>query len=467
MRKQHLVLPALAVTSALALAGCSGGGGGGGGGGEGDASLTIWTIEDVVDRVNAQEEMAAQFTEETGIDVEITAVAEGDLNTVLASSAASGELPDAIAAVPLTSLYQFSVDDLVDTDAAAAVVDALGEDTFTPRALELTRQEGAQLGVPSDGWAQLLFYRSDLFEKAGLEAPATFDDILAAAEALDSPDLAGITVATAPADPFTQQTFEHFALANGCELVDDAGEVTLDSPECTATFEFFSELAGEFSLEGNQDVDTTRASYFAGEAAMIIWSSFLLDELAGLRNDALPTCDECDENPAFLAENSGIVSAIQGPDGSEPASFGEIVSFAIMADAAPEAQDFVQWMMDGQPYLDWLGIAPEGKVPVRMGTADNPTEFADAWTELEAGVDTLEVLSAIYPPEALTAVAEAPGSFDRWGIPQGQGQLAGVVAGQLIVPQAISDMLNADLSPDDAAARAAEEAQSVKDDQGL
>jgi multiple sugar transport system substrate-binding protein len=466
MRKQHLVLPALAVTSLLALAGCSGGDGGGGGGGETE-SLTIWTIEDVAERVTAQEEMMAAWSEESGIEVELEAIAEDQLNSVLTAAAADNDLPDAIAALGLTSLYQFSIDDLLDTDAAAAVVDALGEDTFAPRALELTRQDGeTQLGVPSDGWAQLLFYRSDLFEEAGLEAPATFDDILAAAEELDSPEVAGITVATAPGDGFTQQTFEHFALANGCELVDDAGEVALESPECVGAFEFFNELAGEFSVEGNQDVDTTRATYFSGGAAMIVWSSFLLDELAGLRADALPTCAECEENPAFLAENSGVVSAIQGPDGSEPASFGEIVSFAIMADAAPETQDFVQYMMDDS-YLDWLGIAPEGKVPVRAGTAENPTEFADAWAELEAGVETKEVLSAIYAPEVLEAVAGAPESFDRWGIPQGYGQLAGTVAGQLIVPQALSDMLNGDLSPEDAATRSAEESQTAKDDLGL
>ena len=72
-------------------------------------------------------------------------------------------------------------------------------------------------------------------------------------------------------------------------------------------------------MTGAQDVDTTRASYFAGQAAMIIWSSFILDEMAGLRNDALPTCPECKKNPAFLAENSGVVTSIQGPSGSEPA----------------------------------------------------------------------------------------------------------------------------------------------------
>ena len=51
---------------------------------------------------------------------------------------------------------------------------------------------------------------------------------------------------------------------------------------------------------------------------MIIWSTFILDEMAGLRNDAKPTCPECKQDPAFLAENSGVVTAIQGPSGDEP-----------------------------------------------------------------------------------------------------------------------------------------------------
>jgi multiple sugar transport system substrate-binding protein len=466
MRKQHLVLPAITVASALALTGCAGGGGDGGDGGGETESLTIWTIEDVADRIEKQEEMMAAFTDDTGIEIELVAIAEDDLGTVLASSAASNDLPDAIAAVGLTTVYQFATDDLLDTDAAAAVVDALGEDTFAERALSLTRDGDTQLAVPSDGWAQLLYYRTDLFEEAGLEAPTSYDAIMEAAAALDSGDVAGITAATAPGDSFTQQTFEHIALANGCELVDDSGNVTLDTPECVGAFDFFRELTSQYSVEGNQDVDTTRATYFDGGAAMIIWSSFLLDELAGLRNDALPTCAECEDDPTFLATNTGIVSALEGPDASAPASFGEVVSWTIMRDAAPETQDFVQWMMDDS-YLDWLGIAPEGKVPVRMGTADSPTEFADAWTGLEAGVDTIQPLSELYPEEVLTAVAGAPEGFDRWGIEQGFGQLAGAVEGQLVVPQLISEMLNEDLSPEDAATRANEQATTIKEDLGL
>ena len=65
-------------------------------------------------------------------------------------------------------------------------------------------------------------------------------------------------------------------------------------------------------MPGNQDADTTRATYFAGNAAMVIWSSFLLDELAGLRNDAAHL-RAVQERSLWLAKNTGILTEIQGP----------------------------------------------------------------------------------------------------------------------------------------------------------
>ena len=456
--KKAVTLTAVAVASVLVLSGCSAGDDS-----SDDETLTVWTVEDVADRVAAQEAIFAEYTKQTGVKVELVAVAEDQLTTVLTSSAAAGELPDLIGALSLNGVNQLATDDLLDLDAASAIVDDLGADTFSERALELTSDGDTQLAVPSDGWAQLLFYRTDLFEAAGLEAPTTYDAIADAAAALDSDDVAGIVASTAPADSFTQQTFEHFALANDCQLVDADDTITLDSPECVEAFQFYADLIKNSSVQGNQDADTTRATYFAGGASMVVWSSFLLDELAGLRNDALPTCAECAGDPTFLAANTGVVSAIEGPDGTEPASFGEIVSWAVLNDASPKAQDLVEYMM-GDGYNDWLAVAPEGKVPTRGGTADDPTAFSDAWQELEAGVDTKALLSSVYSSDILDAVIAAPDGFNRWGIPEGQGALAAAVGGQFVVPQAIASMLDSGVSAEDAAKEAAAQATTIQED---
>jgi multiple sugar transport system substrate-binding protein len=450
----------------LAVTGCGGGGEGEGGGTEeGDNTLTIWTTEDLEDRVAAQKKIMDAWGSSSGTTVELVPVAEDQLTTTLTSAAAANDLPDAIAALSLNGVNQLRTDDLLDTDAATEIIDGLGRDTFVPRALELTSSDGTQLAVPSDGWTQLLFYRTDLFKAAGLAEPKTYDDVVKAATSLKKGKTAGIVAGTAPADSFTQQTFEWAAVANGCQLVDDAGAVTLNSPNCVGAFDFYGNLLKDYSVPGNQDADTTRATYFAGDAAMVIWSSFLLDELAGLRNDALPTCPQCESDPQWLAKNSGVVATLQGPNGTAPAAFGEIVSWSVLNDANPKTKELVSYMMsDG--YLEWLGIAPEGKVPTRSGTPANPKEYADGWAKLEAGVDKKELLSNIYSAPILEAVATSVGSFERWGIAQGQGALAGAVGGQFVAPQAIAKMINSGATGQDAANEAQAAAEQIKTDLG-
>jgi multiple sugar transport system substrate-binding protein len=452
---------AVAVIGATALvAACGSDDSGDDGGGE-SGPLVVWTLEALPDRVAAQEEIAAAFTEESGIEVDLVAIDEDQFDQLLASSAAAGELPDVLGALSLSGVQALATNELANTDVAAAVVEELGADTFSEQALELTRDGDTQLAVPSDGWAQLLVYRKDLFDAAGLAAPETYDDILAAAQALDSPEIAGFTGATVPNDAFTQQTFEHLALGNGCQLVDDGGDVTLDSDECVAAFEFYNELITGYSVSGAQDVDTTRAAYFAGQAAMVVWSSFILDEMAGLRADALPTCPECAADPAFLAKNSGVVTAISGPDGDEGAQFGEIVSWAVTAEAqADAATQFVTYMME-DGYEEWIGFSPEGKVPTRQGTAEEPTKFIDAWSTLPAGVDTKAPLADFYPPDVLDALRSSPDTFSPWGIPQGQGALVGASLGELPVPQAIAAMTSGEVDPDEAAQQAAEAVREI------
>ncbi len=421
----------------------------------------VWTGDTIPDRVAKTKQIIAKFTESTGVQVELVGVDEDQFSQLLTSAAAAGKLPDVIGSQPLAAIRSLSANDLLDADAAKAVVDKLGADTFSARSLELTRQGDEQLSVPTDAWSQLLYYRKDLFDKAGLKAPETYADITAAAKALDTPQLAGFVGATTPGDAFTQQTFEHIALGNGCQMVDDAGNVTIDSPQCVAAFQFYKDLVTSYSVRGTQDVDTVRASYFAGKAAMAIWSTFLLDELAGLRNDAKPSCPECKKDPKFLAANTGVVAAIAGPDG-EPAQFGEVSSWAVTATAEKEpSQKFIEYMLsDG--YTDWIGIAPEGKYPVRTGTAENPKQYVDAWQDLAVGVDKKAPLSDFYPEPVIGILTSGADKFSRWGITQGQGDLVGASLGELPVPKAIGELVTGRTDAAGAAKQAAADLNTIK-----
>ena len=448
----------------LAAAGC--GGGDDNSGDSGDKSITFWLSEDVAQRVNLIQQIVNRFQDKSGIQVKVVAIAEDQLASQIQSASAAGSLPDVMGALSLGFVNNLATDDLADQDAANDVVESLGRDTFSERALSLVEADGKPMGVPSDTWTQLLVYRKDLFKKAGLDTPDTFDKILAAATKLKQPGQSGIVAATKASDSFTEQTFEYFALANGCQLTDDQGAIQLTSPQCVATFKFYDDMIKHGSSKGGQDVDTTRAAYFAGKAGMIVWSSFLLDELAGLRNDALPTCPECRSDKRFLSKNSGVVTAISGSGGGEPTQFGEISNYVIVKDGNIDAaKQFVEFMMsDG--YVDWLAVTPEGRFPARSGTKDNPEEYNEAWSKLKAGVDEKKPLADLYPPEVLEALTKSTDTMSRWGFQQDQGKLVGAQLAELPIPKAVAAMLDGQLTPDAAAKQAQadveEIAQSIK-----
>ena len=440
-RRYAAVLASIAAAAVVAV-GCGGddeeGGGEGGGSGE---TLTVWNNEFQPDRMAATQAILDEFTEKTGTKTKQVAVPEDQLATLMTNAAAAGELPDVVLATPVAQSHQYAAEEIFDSEAAQAVVDNLGADTFSQKALDLVSTDGVATGVPSDGWGQLLIYRKDVFDKAGLEAPKTLDDVRNAAEQLNGKDnMVGITLATAAGDGFTAETFEHIGLAAGCQMVDDAGEVTFDSPECVEALRWYGDIAKNFSVEGAQDVDSTRGTYFAGRAAMMMWSPFLLDGMAGLRADTKPSCPECKKDPAYLAKNSGLVGPLSG-SGGEPSQFGSVSTFNISVDAPTEdAQALVEFMMN-EGYTRWLALSPQGKYPVRSGDSEDPEKFKTAWAELESGVDKKAPLSQFYSEESIASLGEGVDSFQRWGFAQGQGPLMGALSGEQPVANAVADVI--------------------------
>jgi multiple sugar transport system substrate-binding protein len=453
MRARTFVVALLAVI--VLIAGC-GGGGGKKGSGNGGNRLTFWTAEDSPERVKATQAIVNRFEQQSGIKVKLVAVGEDQLQSQITNASAAGSPPDVLGALPLGFVHSLAADDITDPNAAADVIDTLGRETFSKRGLSLVEADGKPVAIPSDSWTQLLVYRKDVFGQAGLAAPTTFEAIQTAAATLNGEGMAGIVAATKSDNLFAQQTFEYFAVANNCQLTDQRGNITLTSKACVDTFKFYIDLIHKASVAAQQDADTTRAAYLGGKAAMVIWSSFILDELAGLRDDVPPTCPQCGGDRSFLARNSGIVTAIKGPDGTEPSQFGEVTAFAITKDAKQDAAErFVEFMMsDG--YVDWLALAPEGKFPIRTGTRDQPGKFTAAWNHLKTGVDRKEPLSEVYPPDVLKVLRASTETMNRWGFPQGQGRLAGVQLEALPIPKALTAALDGRLD----AVTAAEQAQA-------
>ncbi|MGP3973746.1 ABC transporter substrate-binding protein [Streptomyces sp. 8N114] len=443
------------------LAGCSGNAAAGPD--KPDKKLTVWTLENMPARMAATEKIVSRYERKTGVQVKLVGVDEGQLPQLIMSAAAAGDLPDVIAALPLGQVWQMYENDLLNTKIPADIVKELGPRTFNANALRLTADGGTRLTVPSDAWLQLLVYRKDLFKKAGLEPPTSYATMTKAARKLDKGRMDGISLATDPGDAFTQQSFENLALADDCQLI-TKGEVALDSPACRRAFATYRTLAHDHGPVGTQTVDSTRATYFAGRSPMVMWSSFLLDELAGERADARPSCAQCKRDPGFLAEHSGITTALKGPDAAKAAQFGEITSWTVTRTAETAAsRGFIEYMM-GAGYQDWYGMAPEGKIPVREGTADDPEKYTRAWRSSRLGVEAThrKRLDEIYPEKLLEELTEGVGHLRRWGITEGEGALVGATNGELPVAKAVGELTSGQTGPGETARKVNEEVGALR-----
>jgi multiple sugar transport system substrate-binding protein len=422
--------------------------------------ITFWTTEVEQDRLEIQRDIAQGFTHKTGIGVRVIPVQENLLAERVTAAYAARSLPDVLFH-PIDFTIGWAEAGILDHRSATQVVNQLGKETFGKGPLNLVRVSGGYAAVPVDGWGQLLVYRKDLFAKKGLPVPDRWDRILKAAQTLHNPPLIwGFEVATDPGERYTQQVFEHFALSNNVALTDKSGNIDIDTSEMVQTLEFYKSLR-RFSPPGNLYWLHTRIDYLSGRAAMIIWSPFILDELSGLRRDQPVVLDIAKGESGFLAKNTGFVTVIQGQKGS--AQYGQINYLGITQDADKVlAKQWVAFLLN-EGYLRWLGMAAEGKLPVRKGTKDAPNRFIAGWKELEFGVTTRAKISEFYGMDVVKAIVAGVDGFDRWGFAEGKGALVSKIYGTKVVTKILKRFLDGELSAKDAARMMDERVKGLED----
>ena len=128
---------------------------------------------------------------DNGIHVEVEGVNANDLMKKYITLATSNSMPDFF----LVNLLDTPT--VVDMGLAAEVTPLFGEEYisgFDEASLASASVDGVAYGIPWFGGASGVLYRKDIFDEKGIEVPTTWEEMVAAAQALTDGDSYGITL---------------------------------------------------------------------------------------------------------------------------------------------------------------------------------------------------------------------------------------------------------------------------------
>ncbi len=408
-------------------------------------TIEYWTTQTQTDRQATIQLLIDTYQAlNPNVTVKLVAVDENDMATQLATAANSKTLPTIIDS-GAENIVAFGVDGLMDVDANKAVIDSIGKNQFFEGALKLNESaKGEYYGIPAYGWLQGIWYRTDWFEEAGLEAPNTWENIEKAAKYFYNPskNTYGILVGT-KSETFAEQCFTPIAQSNGAQLFDSKGNLTFNTPEMKEAIEYYARLA-QYNPPGPQ---TWRARdyYLQGKLAMFFYSTYIMDDLSvqdaaasSLTSENFKDLEGSQFDPQ-LAEHTGMAPTITN---KESASYGVIVSFGIinqgdMAKSAA-AEDFINFLYQPSSYITFLHMAPGGMNPVIKGIANEPNYLDN------------EILSN-YGKEAIADITEGMQDIKSFSIVDGvKMNKASTITTQQIIPQMIYSITQENVSVDKA-----------------
>ncbi len=400
----------------------------------GPVEFEFWSTETQSDR-QATIQVLIDTYEALNPDVKIKLIPvdENDMATQLQTASSAGTLP-ALIEIGAENAVAFGVDGLMNVDANQALIDKIGVDSFYEGAMKLVESEnGEPYALPYHGWVQGIWYRSDWFEEAGLEAPNTWDNILKAAKYFYKPEdnQYGILVGTKP-ENFAEQCFTPFAMSNGAQLFNSDGELIFNSPEMKEAVEIYTELA-KYNPPGPQ---TWRARdyYLQGKMAMFFYSTYIMDDLSlaevaagSLTSENFADLAGDDFDPE-LVDHTKMSPLITN---TETAGYGVVVTMGLInqPDAAKTqaASDFLRYLYTQNAYITFLHMAPGGMNPVIKGIAENARFQNDP-----------NGIFKHYGPEKMAEIAEGMNDIASFSIVDGKKMNdATVITTQQIIPQMI------------------------------
>lgn len=404
-----------------------------------EGEVTFWHSFTQGARMEAIQEAAAKFMElNPKVTIKMETYSWGDFNTKWNAGLMTGDLPDIS-----TAQGTGEVVEMVNAGVISPVgdlVDTIGRDRFSERALNDMTRDGNNYGVPYYSHAQVMWYRQDLLEANNLEVPTTWKEFYDAAIALTKDGVYGAAVSMSPNDLLGTRYLNFYVRSGGGSLLNDDLSPNLTSDLAIEGIKFWLDVYKNCSPAEtiNYTVLDHATLYYQGLTAFDFNSGFMVSGVQNNRPDLvqyvkcalLPKMSEGDAD--YGAETSHIPLVLWNK-----------------AKVPEAAKAFLAFLYQEDNYVRFLDAVPVGMLPALKDITTNEKFLANP---------TVEQFE-----EEIAIISEAITLGSAIGFEHGPSVQASYLTSQGIVEEMFQDIITNGTEVEVAAQRAQDKLTEIFD----
>ena len=318
-----------------------------------------------------------EFEKESGLKVELTQLGEDQLSDQynVKLNAGSDEI-DVMMYRPLQEGKSFAQNTyLADLTEHVSANAEWNWDDYQAGPKVATTFEGKVVGVPIITEREVLYYRKDLLEAAGLKVPATMEELESAAKTISEANagIAGFVARTNKSAAVTQ--FSSFLYSFGGDFTDASGKAAVSSAAAKKAYAYYGGLIHNY---GPENVSTDM-SWPEAMAIFTQGSAAFYTEADSLYKNAT------DPAKSKVSDKVGFAPIPAGPAGSKPYN---IPSWGLAINSASGNQD------NAWKFIEWATTKERTLAAQKAGV---PGPRASVWADPEG--------TSTYPKDLAAAIA--------------------------------------------------------------
>ena len=341
-----------------------------------------------------------EFENETGITVIVEQTGEGEMAAKQVEAIENNEfIADVFMKRPMTETLNFF------TNGWMMPLDEYDFSDYPHNTLEIGYRNGSAYFVPLLVEWQVLYYRKDLLQAAGLDVPSNFEELEEAASILNRDGVAGFASRGAGSPAVSQ--LSGFIYNFGGRYIEN-GAAAFDSPEALEAISLYGRLLGMYGPDGVDTMSWSEimALFQEGKVAMWTDASVFYGQLVDAEVSRVP------------AENIGVARLPRGPVADMPYI---MTSWGMSISANTEDKD------SSMAFLNWA----TSKDMAKKAMAENiPTARTSTWNDPAA--------TEYINPEIVETMIHAT----QYGYPYALPFMTSIVRARELIGDVISESIN-------------------------